>query len=66
MSETTAAPPPTVKCKLVIAGTKTGAFRFRNGGLDQFRLDDARDLTADQARRLAEFYVQLVNEKPAK
>jgi hypothetical protein len=62
-----AAPPPaTVKVKISVAGTKGGTFRYQNGGLSQFRLDDDRDLTSDQAKQLAEFYVALVSEPAGK
>jgi len=52
----------TVPVKITVAGTKGGAFRFRNGALDQFRLDDSRKLTVAQAKRLAEAYIAIISE----
>ena len=64
IEDVTAKKPPKVKVVLKVMGTQASGFRYRNGALDQARLDDSRELTFAQAKRLAEFYVQLVSETP--
>lgn len=52
----------TVPVLITIAGTKGGAFRFKNNRMDQFRLDFKGPLSHEKAKRLAEFFVELVND----
>ncbi|TXH09375.1 MAG: hypothetical protein E6R03_16905 [Hyphomicrobiaceae bacterium] len=57
------APTPTVRVSVKIAGTRKSGFRFQCGGIDQHTLDITRDFTHDQAKRIAELVVAIVNEK---
>lgn len=53
-----------VKVSIKIVGTESSGFRFRNGVLSSSRLTDSIELDHDRARRLAEFYIQLLSETP--
>lgn len=59
----TPATTPTVRVSVKIAGTRKSGFRFQCGGIDQHSLDITRDFTHDQAKRIAELVVAIVNEK---
>lgn len=59
-----AAPTPqTVRVTVKVSGTRKSGFRFQCGGLGQHALDITRDFSHDQAKRIAEYVIAVVNEK---
>lgn len=52
-----------IKVSIKISGTLKSGFRFNCGGVQHHQLTHTQHLSQDQARRLGEFYVALINEK---